>query len=88
MSAICPPDNPVIDQKWYAKEMSRLTTVLARDFPTVPGDEVVAALDRATRELAVPARIPNYLSVLVGREARAMLRGERLPGPRNVDTGR
>jgi hypothetical protein len=69
------PENPVIDLVWYAKEMARLKASLLAEFPGVPGQTVTAALDLATQKIAVPARIPNYLPVLVRREARALLRG-------------
>jgi hypothetical protein len=67
------PDNPVIDAAWYAKEIGALRMKLAAEFPAVNEPAIVTALDLATARLAVPARIPNYLPVLVGRDARRRL---------------
>lgn len=66
-------DNPVVDPQWYAGEMSNLQSKLSSAFPTVPREVVAAALELASQRLAVPARIPNYLPVLVERDVRAQL---------------
>jgi hypothetical protein len=65
--------NPVIDPAWYAKELAALNAKLAGDFPELPPDMITVALELATKRIAATARIPNYLPVLVGRDARAQL---------------
>ncbi|MGQ0842699.1 MAG: three-helix bundle dimerization domain-containing protein [Sporichthyaceae bacterium] len=66
-------DNPVIDQQWYAGELSSLHGRLAARFPQVPGDVIATALELATERIAVSARVPNYLPVLLERDARAQI---------------
>ena len=66
-------NNPAIDPAWYAKELARLNAKLTGDFPNLPADMIVVALDLATKRIAATAKIPNYLPVLVGRDARAQL---------------
>ncbi|HEY2832488.1 MAG TPA: hypothetical protein VGJ14_08695 [Sporichthyaceae bacterium] len=65
--------NPAIDPVWYAKEMATLNTKLAGDFPDLPADMIRVALQLASKRIAADATIPNYLPVLVGRDARAQL---------------
>ena len=66
-------NNPLIDPVWYAKEMATLDTKLAADFPDLPADMITVALELASKRIAADATIPNYLPVLVGRDARAQL---------------
>ncbi|MGQ0466504.1 MAG: three-helix bundle dimerization domain-containing protein [Sporichthyaceae bacterium] len=73
-TTLAPPvDNPVIDQQWYAGEISRLQAKLAAMHPTVPVDVIAAALEVATQRIALPAKIPNYLPVLIERDVRAQV---------------
>jgi hypothetical protein len=65
--------NPVIDPVWYAKEMDALSAKLGRDFPELPADMIMVAVELASKRLAPTATIPNFLPVLVGRDARAQL---------------
>jgi hypothetical protein len=65
--------NPVIDPVWYAKEMDTLRAKLSHDFPELPADMITMAVRLASKRLAPTATIPNYLPVLVGRDARAQL---------------
>jgi hypothetical protein len=65
--------NPIIDPVWYAKEMDALGARLSRDFPALPADMITMAVELASKRLAPGATIPNYLPVLVGRDARAQL---------------
>ena len=67
--------NPVIDAVWWDREMAALRGVLGGEFPQEAAATIETAVDVATTRVAVGARIPNYLPVLVGREARAWLRG-------------
>jgi hypothetical protein len=66
--------NPVIDAAWWAKEMAALRAALGARFPHAAAETIDTAVDTATARVAVGARIPNYLPVLVGREAREWLR--------------
>ncbi len=74
-------ENPVIDQDWYAKELSMLETRLAAKFPHVPADVIAVAIELATRRIATPAKVSNYLPVLVERDVRAQLDTYGVPGP-------
>jgi uncharacterized FAD-dependent dehydrogenase len=65
--------NPVIDPAWYAKEMARLATKLSGEFPALPADMIDVALELATKRIAAGAKVPNYVPVLVGRDAKAQL---------------
>lgn len=66
--------NPVIDAVWWGKEMTTLRGRLGGEFPHEAAATIDTAVDIATTRVAVGARIPNFLPVLVGREARAWLR--------------
>jgi pyridoxamine 5'-phosphate oxidase family protein len=66
--------NPLIDAAWWAKEITALRGRLGTEFPQAHTEAVDEALDDATRRIAAGAHIPNYLPILVGREARAQLR--------------
>jgi hypothetical protein len=66
-------ENPVIDPVWYAKEMATLAEKLTGAFPGLPADMVHVALELATKRIASGATVPNYVPVLVGRDARAQL---------------
>jgi hypothetical protein len=46
---------------------------LGRDFPELPADMIMVAVELASKRLAPTATIPNFLPVLVGRDARAQL---------------
>jgi hypothetical protein len=75
MTSVEIPQNPVIDPVWWAKEMAALNVKLSAEFLGTPPETITAALEMASHKLALPAHIPNFLPVLVGREARALLRG-------------
>ena len=66
-------DKPVIDPVWYAKEMATLADKLSGEFPHLPKDMIDVALELATKRIAATAKVPNYVPVLVGRDARAQL---------------
>jgi hypothetical protein len=65
--------NPAIDPAWYAKEMATLSTKLTGEFPGLPVDMIDVAVELATKRIAAGAKVPNYVPVLVGRDARAQL---------------
>ena len=65
--------NPAIDPAWYAKEMATLSSKLAGEFPDLPADMINVALELATKRIATAAKVPNYVPVLVGRDAKAQL---------------
>jgi hypothetical protein len=65
--------NPVIDDAWYRKELDGIRGKLRAEFATLNAATIDAALDLATTRVAAPARIPNYLPVLVARDARDWL---------------
>ncbi len=65
--------NPVIDDDWYEKEIAALRVKLGAEFPQVNPETITAALALATAKVAAGARIPNFLPVLVAREAREWL---------------
>jgi hypothetical protein len=65
--------NPVIDDGWYTKEVEILRVGLGAEFPQLTPATITAALDLATTRVAAGARIPNYLPVLVARDARDWL---------------
>lgn len=66
-------DNPAIDQDWYDAQMDQLQRKLSGQFPHLDEETIFVALDLASERLATPARIPNYLPVLVGKAAREQL---------------
>jgi hypothetical protein len=66
-------ENPVIDPAWYAKEMATLATKLSAEFPSLPADMIDVALELATKRIATVAKVPNFVPVLVGRDAKAQL---------------
>lgn len=74
-------DNPMIDVDWYAGEMSALTSRLCAAFPHVAPETVAVAIDLATQRIAMSARIPNYLPVLIERDVRAQLATYGEPTP-------
>jgi hypothetical protein len=76
--------NPVIDAAWWDREMAALAGKLSGEFPGSGPDSIDAAIALAVERVAVRARIPNYLPVLVGRQARTWL-AERRTELENVD---
>jgi hypothetical protein len=68
--------NPLIDAVWWTKEMAALRAQLREQFPQAEPELITAAIDVATTRVAIRARVPNFLPVIVGREARAWLRHE------------
>jgi hypothetical protein len=65
--------NPAIDPVWYAREIATLSDRLTGEFPGLPADMITVALELASKRIATGAKVPNYVPVLVGRDARAQL---------------
>jgi hypothetical protein len=65
--------NPVIDDAWFEKEIAALRVKLGAEFPQLTPRTIAAALELATTRVAAGARIPNFLPVLVARDAREWL---------------